>query len=76
MDKAGIIGVDIGGTNFRIGTVHADETVSRFCKIPVGEVFCTDDPLADLGDYLNHYIQDSIPDDSGSPTGKEIRGTF
>lgn len=59
MDETGIIGVDIGGTNFRIGTVHADETVSEFHKLPVEEVFCTNNPLTDLGDYLDNYMNGS-----------------
>lgn len=49
------IGVDIGGTNFRIGAVDSDGTVSDFRKIPVGQVFCTDDPLKDLTGYLKGY---------------------
>ena len=50
-----IIGIDIGGTNFRIGAVSADNTVSSFYKIPVGQVFHTADPLDDLVNYLLDY---------------------
>lgn len=56
MDKSGIIGVDIGGTNFRIGIVSADGTVYGFRKVPVGKVFYTNNPLTDLGDYLDNYM--------------------
>lgn len=56
-DKA-IIGIDIGGTNFRIGAVSADHTVSAFRKIPVGQVFHTDNPLADLAGYLMDYSRE------------------
>lgn len=49
------IGVDIGGTHFRIGAVSRDGTVSDFRKIPVGKVFCTDDPLRDLAEFLKAY---------------------
>lgn len=52
-----IVGIDIGGTNFRIGTVDSDGTVSGFRKIPVGQVFHTDDPMADLTGYLKDYCQ-------------------
>lgn len=53
-----IIGIDIGGTHFRIGTVAADNTVRDFQKIPVGRVFATEDPLADLTAFLKDYIGD------------------
>lgn len=49
------IGVDIGGTHFRIGKVDLDGTVSDFRKIPVRQVFCTSDPMKDLTAYLKSY---------------------
>lgn len=52
-----IIGIDIGGTYFRIGTVAEDACVSNFRKIPVGQVFFTDDPLGDLTNFLRSYLQ-------------------
>ena len=52
-----IIGIDIGGTNFRIGAVAADETVSDFRKISVKQVFFTDDPMADLTNFLRDYLR-------------------
>lgn len=52
-----IIGIDIGGTHFRIGTVAVDESVSDFRKIPVKQVFFTDDPLGDLKNFLRDYLQ-------------------
>lgn len=51
----GIIGIDIGGTNFRIGTVGEQMNVSDFRKVPVKQVFNTEDPLADLSGYLKDY---------------------
>lgn len=59
---AGIIGIDIGGTWFRIGTVEEDGSLSDFRKIPVKEVFRTADGLGDLGNLLQGYI-----------TGKTVR---
>lgn len=53
-----IVGIDIGGTNFRIGAVSKTREVSDFRKIPVGQVFCTDDPLSDLTAYLKRYCAD------------------
>lgn len=53
-----IIGIDIGGTSFRIGAVGADNTVSDFRKIPVGRVFHTDHPLTDLSEYLAGYSRE------------------
>ena len=53
-----IIGIDIGGTNFRIGAVDEKGNISMFRKIPVGSVFQSDQPLKDLGEYLKTYIQE------------------
>lgn len=53
-----IIGIDIGGTNFRIGAVGETNAVSDFRKVPVGQVFGSDDPLSDLVAYLNDYCAD------------------
>lgn len=50
-----VIGVDIGGTHFRIGAVDPEGAVSDFRKIPVGQVFCSDDPLSDLAVFLKAY---------------------
>ena len=58
MAESKIIGIDIGGTNFRIGAVSEDGTVSGFRKIPVKQVFCTDDPLKDLTVYLKDYCRE------------------
>ncbi len=56
-----IIGIDIGGTNFRIGTVSSDRTVSNLKKIPVGQVFQTTDPMNDLASYgKSTGSQDSV----------------
>jgi len=53
----GIIGIDIGGTNFRIGLVEEQGAVSDFRKVPVKQVFSTRDPLADLSGYLKAYCE-------------------
>lgn len=41
MSAPWVIGIDIGGTNFRIGAVDEKNRVSHFRKVPVGSVFCT-----------------------------------
>ncbi len=51
-----VIGIDIGGTNFRIGLVDDQGGLSDFRKVPVSEVFCTDDPIFDLADYISRHL--------------------
>lgn len=50
-----IVGVDIGGTHFRIGAVDSNGTLSHFRKVPVEQIFRTRTPLQDLGNYLRDY---------------------
>lgn len=50
-----VIGIDIGGTNFRIGCVSENGEVSRFRKIPVGEVFRGGSPMTELTAFLRDY---------------------
>lgn len=54
MEKC-IVGIDIGGTNFRIGAVGSSGKVFDFRKVPVKQVFFTQDPIEDLYDYLKAY---------------------
>ena len=49
------IGVDIGGTSFRIGIVDVDNTLIRFEKVPTGSVFSGGDILQNLADYLRTF---------------------
>lgn len=51
-----LIGIDIGGTNFRIGAVEEDGSMLQFRKVKVGEVFHTPNALADLTAYLRDYF--------------------
>ena len=55
MDNSYVIGVDIGGTNFRIGAVNNQMKTEHFRKIPVKEVFYTQDAMEDLKQYLISY---------------------
>ncbi len=56
--KDRIIGIDIGGTNFRIGAVDKEGNITMFRKIPVRSVFQSGQPLVDLGEYLKTYIRE------------------
>ena len=56
--KDRIIGIDIGGTNFRIGAVDKEGNITMFRKIPVRSVFQSGQPLVDLGEYLKSYIKE------------------
>lgn len=50
-----VVGIDIGGTHFRVGTVDASGAVADFQKMPVKQVFCGTDPLGDLCAFLSSY---------------------
>ena len=43
-----VLAIDVGGTNFRIGTVMQDGRVLDFQKVPVKAVFTSEDPPKDL----------------------------
>ncbi len=58
MQERFVIGMDIGGTHFRIGTIDKNCRVCAFRKISVKEVFCTRDALADLRGYLTLYMEE------------------
>ena len=59
-----MIGLDIGGTNFRVGAVGPEGDVQQFRKISVHDVFQSADPLADLLSFLRQYIP-------STPAGQE-----
>ena len=50
-----IIGIDIGGTNFRIGAVNEKNELVKFEKVPVGTVFYSGDILKDLADKIKAF---------------------
>lgn len=51
-----IVGIDIGGTNFRIGAVGQGEKKANFLrKVPVKNVFCSEEPMKDLALCLKEY---------------------
>lgn len=50
-----IIGIDIGGTNFRIGFADDSGNVRDFCKQPVKSILKSDDVLRDVADFIESY---------------------
>ncbi len=58
VDNSYIIGIDIGGTNFRIGAVDSSWNTRSFRKIPVKDVFCQENALEALAEYLKRYLSD------------------
>ena len=57
MKDSSVIGIDIGGTNFRIGTVYENLETAYFRKMPVGQVLGTEDAMGDLQCYLEDYCE-------------------
>ena len=49
------IGVDIGGTSFRIGIADGANHLIRFEKVPTGSVFSSGDILGDLAGYIMSF---------------------
>ena len=47
-----VIGIDVGGTNFRIGFADESGNVSDFRKLPVKSILKSDDVLRDIADFI------------------------
>ena len=71
MDHSYVIGIDIGGTNFRIGTVDEDGRSEHFRKVRVKEVFFSGDPLKDLMEYVREYCK-MLEDEGKMPEAAAI----
>ena len=56
MKERRILGIDIGGTNFRIGAVDRAGEAKLFRRLPVGEVFHTEDALTDLLSFIEGFL--------------------
>ena len=54
MNKS-IIGIDIGGTHFRIGAVDENGNVTKFMKRPTTEIIRTENVMADLAAFIDGY---------------------
>ena len=52
-----IIGIDIGGTNFRIGAVDRENRVPNFSRRPVSSVLKGGDAIKELAAFIEEYIE-------------------
>lgn len=52
-----MIGIDIGGTNFRIGAVDDNGTLLKFDKVPVKTILHSGDVLADLAETIRSFSE-------------------
>ena len=53
-----IIGIDIGGTHFRIGLVDAEGNVTNFQKLPTRQVLHSENVLNDIAEFIKSYASD------------------
>ena len=53
-----IIGMDIGGTNLRVGAVDEEGNARNFKKLPVKQILNSSDVMGDLAAFLKDYMQD------------------
>ena len=53
-----VLGVDIGGTNIRLGLVDEKNQLSGYRKIPQEEILQGEDTLKSLAEYLKQYLKD------------------
>lgn len=53
-----IIGIDIGGTNFRIGAIDQDNKIYNFKKIYIDDVLKTGDVLKDIENIIKDNFKD------------------
>ena len=53
-----VIGIDIGGTNLRIGTVDEAGNISGFRKVRTKEVLRSYSVLVDLAEFIEEYSRD------------------
>lgn len=58
MEEKLIIGIDIGGTNFRIGAVNRGNRVLNFRRLPVTEVLKGGDAIRELAAFIEEYMQE------------------
>lgn len=53
-----VIGIDIGGTNFRIGTITPDHTLENARRVSSRQLFETNDPILVLSSFLSSYMKE------------------
>ena len=53
-----VLGVDIGGTNIRLGLVDEENQLRDYRKVPQESILSGEDTLASLAAYLEQYLQE------------------
>ncbi len=53
-----VLGVDIGGTNIRIGLVNEENELFEYRKVPQEEILRGDDTVSSLAAYLKQYLDE------------------
>lgn len=53
-----IIGIDIGGTNFRIGAITRDHCLENARRASSRQLFESNDPIPVLSDFLSSYMEE------------------
>lgn len=53
-----VIGIDIGGTNFRIGAITQDLTLENARRVSSRQLFESDDPILVLARFLSSYMEE------------------
>lgn len=53
-----IVGIDIGGTNFRIGALDSNNNIVNFKKISVKDIFKSGDILEDIKNVISNHFKD------------------
>lgn len=57
-----VLGVDIGGTNIRLGLVDEEGNLSGYQKISQQSILYGDDTIQSLAEYLKGYLQEFAKD--------------
>ena len=52
-----VVGIDIGGTNFRIGLADGTGDLLKFRKLPVKSILTSDDVLGDIAAFIEGYAE-------------------
>ncbi|WP_315120386.1 allose kinase [uncultured Clostridium sp.] len=60
MEKKFVIGIDIGGTNFRIGLVDEEGKIYNYAIESSQKLIGNDDSLVNLKEYLSDYINRNL----------------
>jgi allose kinase len=59
-NKKNVIGIDIGGTNARIGLVSEDMSLSHFVKVEMNSFYNPNNPAESLRWFIENYINEIL----------------